>query len=374
MRISFVVITLDYFISHRLDLAKNLAKLHEVHVITSTTNATRESLKEIADYGIYLHHLPGRNELSKFLGYFEYLISLRKLIKFLKLDHIFYVTTEMSVLGALINNTMKIKKSYFLITGLGPFFFSKKPKYILYRFIKKIIFICLRVKKNYLFIFQNNDDLEIFLNKKLSQNHNSTVIRGNGINTNQFKYFKRDSSDEIIFLFASKLIYSKGIIEFMNASKELNGKYKGIKFHIAGNYDQSNPDSISREDFEMIQASEYFEYQGFVDIKNMQECLYKSTILVLPSYAEGLPKIALEAAATGMPLILTNVRGCRDCLIEEKNGVLVNIKDHEDIKNAMQKFIDQKELINVYGKFSSELVNEKFSLDIITQQFLAIID
>jgi len=87
-----------------------------------------------------------------------------------------------------------------------------------------------------------------------------------------------------------------------------------------------------------------------------------------------LPKIALEAAATGMPLILTNVRGCRDCLIEEKNGVLVNIKDHEDIKNAMQKFIDQKELINAYGKFSSELVNEKFSLDIITQQFLAIID
>jgi len=191
---------------------------------------------------------------------------------------------------------------------------------------------------------------------------------------NQFKYFKRDSSNEIIFLFASKLIYSKGIIEFMNASKELNGKYNGIKFHIAGNYDPSNPDSISREDFEMIQASEYFEYQGFVDIRNMQECLYKSTILVLPSYAEGLPKIALEAAATGMPLILTNVRGCRDCLIEEKNGVLVNIKDHEDIKNAMQKFIDQKELINAYGKFSSELVNEKFSLDIITQQFLAIID
>ena len=246
--------------------------------------------------------------------------------------------------------------------------------HVLYRFIKKIIFICLRVKKNYLFIFQNNDDLEIFLNKKLSQNHNSTVIRGNGINMNQFKYFKRDSSNEIIFLFASKLIYSKGIIEFMNASKELNGKYKGIKFHIAGNYDPSNPDSISREDFEMIQASEYFEYQGFVDIRNMQECLYKSTILVLPSYAEGLPKIALEAAATGMPLILTNVRGCRDCLIEEKNGVLVNIKDHEDIKNAMQKFIDQKELINAYGKFSSELVNEKFSLDIITQQFLAIID
>jgi|TARA_B110000090_G_scaffold197078_1_gene234624 glycosyltransferase involved in cell wall biosynthesis len=280
----------------------------------------------------------------------------------------------MSIFGALINNTMKIKKSYFLITGLGPFFFSKKPKYILHRFIKKIIFTCLRVKKNYLFIFQNSDDLEIFLNKKLSQNHNSTVIRGNGINMNQFKYFKRDSSNEIIFLFASKLIYSKGIIEFMNASKELNGKYKGIKFHIAGNYDPSNPDSISREDFEMIQASEYFEYQGFVDIRNMQECLYKSTILVLPSYAEGLPKIALEAAATGMPLILTNVRGCRDCLIEEKNGVLVNIKDHEDIKNAMQKFIDQKELINAYGKFSSELVNEKFSLDIITQQFLAIID
>lgn len=370
MKICFVVIELDYFVSHRLDLAKNLAKLCEVHVITNTENATKEILQEITCHGILLHHLQSRKGSLNLLGYLKYLISLRRLIKSLKLEYIFYVTLEMSILGALVNNTLEVKKSFFLITGLGPFFFSKKPKYLLYRFIKKIIFTSLRIKKNYLFIFQNNDDLRIFLKKSLSQNQNSTVIRGNGINIDKLKYCKRDSSNEIIFLFASKLIYSKGIIEFMNASKELlNEKYENIKFKIAGKYDPSNPDSISREDFKIITTNEYFEYQGFLDTENMQKCLYHSTILVLPSYGEGLPKIALEAAATGMPLILTDVRGCKDCLIEGKNGLLVSIKDPDDIKNAMKKFIVQKELINAYGRSSSKLISEQFSLEMITQQF-----
>jgi len=374
MKICFVIIELDYFVSHRLDLAKNLAMSHEVYVITNIENASDERLKEISDYGINLCHLPGRKGSLDILGYFRYLKSLRNLIKSLKLDFIFYVTLEMSTLGALLNNFQENRKSYFLITGLGPHFFNNKLKYILYRIIQRIIFMLLKIKNNYLFIFQNPDDQKIFIKRKLCDESISTVIQGNGIDTDYFKYCKRNIESEVIFLFASKLIYSKGIIEYINASKDLASEYPAIKFLIAGNYDPSNPDSISKKEFEGIQASKHLEYKGFIDIKKMRNCLYESSVLVLPSYGEGLPKIALEASATGLPLILSDVRGCRDCLIDEKNGLLIKAQNITDLKTAMEKFINQKELINIYGKFSSEVVKKKFSIDIITEKFLKIID
>lgn len=374
MKICFVIIEFDYFISHRLDLAKNLAMSHEIFVITNIENASHERLKEISDYGINLCHLAGRKGSLDILGYFRYLKSLKNLIKSLKLDFVFFVTLEMSTLGALLNNFQENRKFYFLITGLGPYFYSKKLKYILYRLIQRIIFMFLKIKNNYMFIFQNTDDQKIFINRKLCDASMSTVIQGNGIDTNYYKYHKRNIESEVIFLFASKLIYSKGIIEYINASKELARKYPDIKFHIAGKYDPSNPDSISKKEFKAIQDSKYIKYKGFIDIKIMRDCLYKSSVLVLPSYGEGLPKIALEASATGLPLILSDVRGCRDCIIDRKNGLLIKAQNSTDLKNAMEKFINQKELINIYGKFSSEVVKKNFSIDIISQKFLKIID
>ena len=374
MKICFVIIELDYFISHRLDLAKNLAMSHEIFVITNIENASHEKLKEISNYGIKLCHLAGRKGALDILGYFRYLKSLKNLIKSFKLDFVFFVTLEMSTLGALLNNFQENRKFYFLITGLGPYFYSKKLKYILYRLIQRIIFMLLKIKNNYMFIFQNADDQKIFINRKLCDASMSTVIQGNGIDTNYYKYHKRNIESEVIFLFASKLIYSKGIIEYINASKELAKKYPDIKFHIAGKYDPSNPDSISKKEFKAIQDSKYIKYKGFIDIKLMRDCLYESSVLVLPSYGEGLPKIALEASATGLPLILSDVRGCRDCIIDRKNGLLIKAQNSTDLKNAMEKFINQKELINIYGKFSSEVVKKNFSIDIISQKFLKIID
>ncbi len=370
MKISFVVVNPDYFISHRLDLATNLAKLHDVHVITNLENASESKIQDIEERGISLHHLSSRNGSFDIFGYLKYIYNLKNLIHLQKFDYVFYVTLEMSTLGALINNFLKIKKSYFLITGIGPFFYTKKFKYALNRFIQKIIFLLLRFKSNYLFIFQNNDDQKIFTDKKFCQYAMSMVIQGNGVDTNHFKYLKREVESKITFLFASKLIYSKGIIEFINASKKIAEQYQDIKFYVAGNYDPTNPDTISAKDFEKIKTSNQIEYKGFIETKKMRDCLYASSVLVLPSYGEGLPKVALEAAATGLPLILSNVSGCRDCLIEGKNGLLVEAKNSNAIEIAMKKFINQKELINIYGKFSSEFVETNFSLTIITQKFI----
>lgn len=369
MKICFVVIELDFFISHRLDLATNLAKKHEVHVITNISNDSEYKIKTLLTSGITFHHLEGRKGSLNILGYIKYTLLLKKIIQSLRLDCIFYVTVEMSVIGALLNNAINIKKSFFLITGLEPFFFSSTPKYVLFRFCQKIIFTLLRFKSNYLFIFQNDDDKKIFIEKNLSLEDHSKIIQGNGIDVNYFTYMERDFSEDLIFLFASKLIYSKGIIEFINASTALAKKYTNVHFHVAGKYDPTNPDSISLLEYRQFQENKYLKYLGYVEIDGIRDCFNSSSILVLPSYGEGLPKVALEAAATGMPLIVSDVRGARDCVIDHKNGFYVQAKDSNDLEGTMEKFILQRNLIEKFGIASSKIVQKKFSLELISTEF-----
>jgi len=372
-KICFVVISIDFFLSHRFDLAANLAETQEVHVITNTNSATKSQIKKIINSGILLCHLEGRKGPLNIFGYFKYLFLLRKQIKTLKIDYIFYVTLEMSVLGALINNTLSLNKSFFLITGLEPFFFNKKLKYFILRLIQKVIFMALRVKNNYQFIFQNNDDLQVFKDNNLVRNGYAQIIQGNGIDTDDFAYQEREQKSEIIFLFASKLIYSKGIIEFIEASEYLATKYHDAQFHVAGLYDSTNPDSISKNELKMMQSNDSIVFRGFIENKKMKNCFYESSVFVLPSYGEGLPKVALEAASTGMPLIVSNARGARDCVIEGKNGFYTKINDANDLKNIMENFILEREKLGAFGKFSSSLVAQKFSLPIITNKFLMLL-
>ena len=106
----------------------------------------------------------------------------------------------------------------------------------------------------------------------------------------------------------------------------------------------------------------------------MKECFNQSSVFVLPSYGEGLPKVSLEAASTGLPIITTDVRGCRDCVKNGHNGLLINPKNTKDLKNAMESLIllDPVTLYK-YGKNSSRMVESKYSLDLITSEYLKLI-
>ena len=107
----------------------------------------------------------------------------------------------------------------------------------------------------------------------------------------------------------------------------------------------------------------------------MSEALNNSTIFVLPSYGEGLPKVLLEAAATGLPLIATDVPGCRDCIENGKNGILIKPRDIQGLKNAMESLIfSHADTMLEYSKRSTLIVNSKYSLDVITKKYICLID
>ena len=374
MKVCFVIHRLDFFVSHRFDLALSLAKTHEVCVIADCLNAPKEEVQRIQSLGISIHHLPSRSGSLNLISYLKYVLSLKRIIHAIKPNFLFYVTLEMSVFGALLHNFISPKKSFFLITGLEPFFFNRKLKYILYRAIQKFFFLLLRLRSNYHFIFQNSDDMKTFINKKLVTRNHASIIPGSGIDMNHFSFQQRNTSNKLIFLFASKLIRSKGIIEYFEASRDLALKYPDIEFHIAGSFDLTNPDSITQSEFHELQSNHAIKYLGSLAFHEMKSCLNAASVLVLPSYGEGLPKIGLEAAASGMPLIMTNTTGSRDCVVEGKNGFLVNANSPSHLMSAMEKFILKRDLVSTFGKNSFLLVKEHFSIELISKEYLKLLE
>lgn len=373
-KLCFVIPSFNFFKTHRADLVKKLTTHYEMHVITDVSMASKHEMNEFSMQNIKIHHLQARNGSMSLKSYFQYFSSLKKKIDSLNLDYIFYTTLEISFFGALLNNFINIKKSFFLVTGVGSTFYSNKLKYRIFRVVQKIVFKICALNNNYLFIFQNNDDLKLFTKRGFANKKSSIVIPGNGINTSQFPFFSRDYLQDPIFLFASKLLISKGVEEYLGAARYLINKNLSAKFLIAGKYNKAEPDSISPSSYAALQNDSQVTYLGELSYEQMSEAFNNSTIFVLPSYGEGLPKVLLEAAATGLPLITTDVPGCRDCIENEKNGKLIKPRNCNELKDAMESFIlTDVNTMHEYSKKSSFIVNNKFSLDVVAEKYIGLI-
>jgi glycosyltransferase involved in cell wall biosynthesis len=370
MRICFAIINYKFFHSHRLNLIRELAKTHSVSVVTDTSRALPQEIKYLISLGIEVIHLPSR---SKKIGYISYALSLRRVIRSINPVMMFYVTLEMSVFGAMIHHLLKIKKSFFLITGIGSFFYRKKLKYRVLQLTQRLIFAFALLKKNCVFVFQNTDDLEAFIDLKIATESNVQMIRGNGIDTNAFIYKERAYLNKIIFLYASRLVLSKGIIEFIDASRLLKRKYAEADFLIAGSYDEEDPDSISSDAFNALVTDKDILYLGELPHSEMKDCFHQASVFVMPSYGEGLPKVALEAAASGLPLVTTDTAGCKDCVENEVNGFLVKAQSSEALHDGMELCIKNLKSMKEYGQKSAEMVEKKYSLDLITKEYLKLI-
>ena len=375
MNVCFVIPNFNFFISHRADLVKELATQFNIHVITDVSNATDDQIKEFADQSIQIHNLKARNGSMSIKGYFKYIYNLRKIINSIKLDYVFYTTIEISFFGALLKRFINIKKSFFLITGVGSTFYSSKPRYRIIRMIQKITFKVCALNNDHLFIFQNNDDLKLLIKLGFVKNENCLIIPGNGINMNQFSFFKRDYSQEPIFFFASKLLISKGVEEYLKAAKKIIKKNLNAKFLIAGKYDPTQHDPISANSYKKLLEDKEITYLGELSYEEMNEAFRKSTIFVLPSYGEGIPKVLLEAAATGLPLITTDAPGCRDCIKNEINGKLISPRNTNELTDAMESIIltNESKMLE-YSRNSELIVHSRYSLDAITKKYINLIN
>jgi len=363
----FVISEFNFFKSHRLNLIRFLStKYKSIVVATNLEEVTSEEIEKLnLPLGVkFQDYYLNRSSIGILSNFFS-VIKLFRILYFYKPKRLFLVSSKPIIMGGICSLILPIQKVYFNISGLGYLFISLKLKARLLKKLVLVIYKIIFLNKRSKIIFQNNDDLDYFVNKGIVSNLRVELLRGNGVDTKLFHRKKRPGS--ITFLFASRLLLDKGIKEYLRAARSIHDL--DVKFKVAGKYDKDNPNCLNSKEIDKLRDDSSVEYLEEIEYEQMPELFNSSDVFVLPSYREGLPKVALEAACSEMPLILSDVSGCRDCLIEGQTGFLVDHNSWSDIRDKMLYFIQNKDQIILMGKKSRQFVESNFSEKILFEQY-----
>ncbi|MCY9660969.1 glycosyltransferase family 4 protein [Paenibacillus chondroitinus] len=263
--------------------------------------------------------------------------------------------------GSLAARMARSRRVFVTVTGLGYLFTERKWKQrlllplvtFLYRFAFQH---CERA------FFENPDDLRLFKQLGLIERNNTTIVNGSGVNLDKFTMTRNrpvQSQVPLTFILIARIIKDKGIYEYIEAARILKAKYPSVKLCLLGPFD-SNPSSISKTQVAKWMEEGVVNYLG--EAADVRPYLRNSNIFVLPSYREGTPKSTLEAMAMGLPIITTDVPGCRETVIQDFNGLIVPVKNGGALAAAMERFILNPQMTEVMGANSRELAESKYDV------------
>jgi glycosyltransferase involved in cell wall biosynthesis len=256
------------------------------------------------------------------------------------------------------------------ITGLGTVFLNNNISSHIARWLYKVSL------RNNSVVFQNRDDMRLFIEQKLLEEKSVTLIPGSGIDTERFQSKGSITNNKkFTFLMIARLIKDKGINEYIEAIRRIrqSNNHENCTFKILGSLYLSNPTAVSQQELDSWIEEGLIEYLGHSD--SVQEEIDKVDCVVLPSYREGLSRVLLEASSMAKPIITTDVPGCRDVVDSGVNGYLVEVKNSEALANAMKKMLllPTEKLMRM-GEEGRKKVIANFSQQKVIDKYLALLD
>jgi glycosyltransferase involved in cell wall biosynthesis len=280
-----------------------------------------------------------------------------------------HFTIKPALYGSLAALIAGVPKVFNAFTGLG-FTFSDAPASRRIRATLQPLLRHVLCRRNSTTLFQNTHDRDLFVRSGLVPMEQTCIIPGSGVDPERFQPRQegRRSHAEPIVLLAARLIFDKGIAEFVNAAQLVGEAGMKCRFWVAGTPDPGNPSYIPNKTLEAWQRQGMVEFLGHRD--DMPELLRQVDIAVLPSYREGVPRFLLEAAATGLPLIASAIEGCRLVVQDGVNGLLVPPRDAAALAHAMLRLAQEPALCKCMGEASRAIAVRQFSEDLIIQQYL----
>lgn len=302
---------------------------------------------------------------------FKSIRELKSIIKDNKIDLVFPYTVKPVIYGSMAANMCNIPVVS-LITGLGYTFTGLSSKARLLQRFNETLYK-LSIRKNKYIVFQNTDDHQLLLDRKvISKKQKVGFVSGSGINLDKFRFKEKSPSDKVSFLFIARLIKEKGVALYMEAAKTLKAKYPKAEFHLIG-APEISPSAISEEELKRLHKEGIIIFHG--KQRNIEEHLHEKDIFVLPSYyREGLPRTSLEACACGNPIITTDSVGCRESVKEGVNGFLIEPQNLDALIKPMEYFITNPNKIKEMGINSRKYAEERFDVNIINNDLIAIIN
>ena len=308
----------------------------------------------------------GMNPVKDFILLLEYV----KIYKILKPDLVFSYTIKPNIYGSIACRLLKVKYIN-MLTGLGYIFIKEN---LLTKFIEKLYKIAF--KHSYKVLFQNKDDMGLFVNKGILPENKAMLTKSSGINTAYFSpdFCKKEKKNggKFIFLMITRLLWDKGVKEFVEAGKIAKSEYSNVELWLLGPIDMGNPSAVPESDVKEWEEEGIVKYLGVTsDVRGYICC---ADVVVLPSYKEGVPRSLIEAMALEKPIITTDTSGCRDTCRNGENGLLVPVKDEKVLSEAMVKMVeagedDRKRM----GQRGRNIVLEEFDEKFIIQKYIELV-
>ncbi len=373
--ILYIVNHVAFFVSHRLPIA--LAAQDEgfdVSLITGQAGSpsmeflAMEKLSETRLCHDRVSFSSGRiNLVADLIG----LIQLIKKMTKIQPEIVHCISPKGIIYGGFAARLTKTKNLVLAISGMG-FAFTQGRSSIKFRnFISKLyklVFIFILEHPNVRVIVQNSDDRHA-INKMGLDLNKILLIPGSGVNLKKLIDIEIESKAPIILL-PARMLWDKGVGEFIEAARQLKTLMPEWRFILAGAADYQNPTRIPVEFLETLNAEQRIEWVGHVN--DMTPYFAQASIVCLPSYREGMPKCLLEGAAAGCAIITTDVVGCREALLPNVSGLLVPSHDSQALKNALYLLMNDRGLRERFGYSGRRLAIDKFSIDTVIKSTLSI--
>lgn len=344
-----------YLYNFRLGLINSLAKAGAQICLVCPPGPYADRLSAFG-YQILALHIEGRstNPIAN-LGVY---LTIRKLIKKEKPDVLHAFTIKCVIFGGLAARSLDVARIH-AVTGLGHLFQNQGWSMRGLRpFIKWLYRLASGGKRVYL-IFQNEEDQTYLEDAGIIRPGRSIVIRGSGADCERFTpTSRRKYHGPCRVLFASRLLREKGVFELIEACRQLRSRGLDFELLLAGTIFPGTADSLTAQDLETFEASGLGRLLGHVE--DMPNCFAQADIVALPSYHEGTPRVLIEAAASGLPLVATDIAGCRGVVQPGRNGELVPVGVVDALADALEKLIRDPTMRATYGKESRAIVESGF--------------
>ena len=347
----------------RRDIIQHFKEQGKTVVLVVIKSETDEKyLEELT--GIKVYTIDVSRTSTHPLNDLRFFSSFWKILGKEKPDYVFNYTIKPNIYGAIACRLRGIPCTD-MMAGLGYTFTNNNLSSKIARTLYRIGLACAQ----HLFLL-NEENVQAVKRLKLCNDKKMIWLKGGeGVNLTHYQYFNNEAPSTT-FLFIARLIEEKGYRQFVRAAKIIREKYPDVQFHVVGEYDFTYPKAISKEEVEKDVEDGYIKYMGVTT--NMLDFYSRpGYIICIPSYySEGLNRSLMEGCAVGKPIITTEHWGCKEMVIDGKNGYIVPKQDVAALANAMEKYILQPTAEkNAMSLNSRKWAEKQFDVKIVIAEY-----
>ena len=372
-RLLFLMNEALFFTTHRIAVALAAQDAgYDVHVAAPHEDGPVAVIRGCC---FHFHDLPLKRGGRSLWGEMRLLGRCFQLIRGIKPDLVHHVAMKPVIFGGLVSRLLGVPAVVHAITGLGFLFIRDDWAARTIRSLIRPLYRYALGHPNGRVIFQNPDDLGMFLRQGLVREDITVMIKGCGVDMETFTPVPPPTvrpGGRIVVMFPARILGDKGVHEFIHAARALKTAGAQARFVLVGRRDPANPTDVAEATIRGWEAEGLVEWWGFRS--DMPQVLPQAHIICMPSYREGLPRGLIEAAACGLPIVTADVPGCREVVRHGESGFLVPARDGAATAAAIGQLLDDSTLRQRMGQAARQLALDEFTVEAFVSDTLATYD